>query len=172
MRIGWGLLLVGALVVNAGCGQRTVSVRDALPAGHEAFPWVLEGAVWAGSFDDAAEALGSDAETLRPLSPERVWLAVYHHEEQPERTLTLRCLAFGSGADVVAAYEALRPAAARDFDAGDEGCWTDLGVMFRWGRLLIEVFGQEATLDNQVQSTVIVGHVERHMPPGLPDQPE
>lgn len=166
----WPLGLV-PLLLCAGCAGTRVSVTEAFPPGSMATPWILRDAVWTGSFDEAAPALGDDADSWEKFGPTRVWLAVYGHEAMPERCLTVRCFAFESGKAARQAYDAQAPIGAKPFQAGDVGCWTDIGVMFQWGRLVCDVFGGSATFESQVQSTYLVALLMKRMPPGAPDDP-
>ena len=160
------------LVLCVGCASSHVTVREAFPPAEVASPWVLKDDVWSGSFAEAATALGDDAETWARFGPTRVWLAVYCHADHPERCLKVRCLAFGSTEDAGAAYAAFRPAVAKPFNAGDVGCWTEVGVLYRWGRLVFDIFGESATWESQVQTTYLATLIGKRMPPGAPENPQ
>lgn len=164
-----GLLL---LPLCAGCAGTRLSVLDAFPPGSVATPWILRDAVWTGSFDEAAPALGDDAELWRNSGATRVWLAVYCHETNPERCLTVRCFAFESPSTARRAYDVFAPITAKPFQAGDVGCWTEIGVLFQWGRLVFDVFGGSASWESQVQSTYLVALIGKRMPAGAPDNPQ
>lgn len=166
----WPFLL--PLLLCAGCAATRPNVIEAFPPGSLATPWILRDAVWTGSFDEAASALGDDAELWRQFGAGRVWLAVYCHENTPEQCLTVRCFAFESAADARHAYDAFAPLAAKPFQAGDVGCWTEVGVLFQWGRLVFDVFGGTATFESQVQSTYIAALLTKRMPRGAPDNPQ
>ena len=161
----------GMALALVGCAPQNRTLIEAFPPARVATPWVLEGQVWAGSFDDAAPGLGEDADAWGEFRPTRVWLARYTHEDRPQRVLTVRCLAFETPQQARRAYEKFAPLLARAFDGGDEGCWTGVGVLVRYGALVIEVFGPKQTFDNEVQSSLIASYMIRRMPPGLPDAP-
>jgi hypothetical protein len=167
----WAMLPI-AMLLAGGCARPTPTIASTFPTAHMATPWVLDGEVWSGSFFDAAPALGPDEADWRPFKPTRVWLAVYRHETETNRKLTLRAFAFATAGAAQQAYEQLRPPLAKDFKAGDEGCWTEIGVMFRWGRLIYDIFGAKASWHSEVQSASVASFVLNHMPPGLPDSPQ
>jgi hypothetical protein len=160
------------LLLCIGCAGTRPTVMTAFPPGSLATPWILRDAVWTGSFDEAAPALGDDADAWRKFGAGRVWLAIYCHETNPEQCLTVRCFAFESADAARKAYDALSPLAAKPFQAGDVGCWTEIGVLFQWGRLVFDVFGRNATFESQVQSTYLVALLTKRMPPGAPDDPQ
>ena len=60
---------------------------------------------------------------------------------------------------------------AEPFEIGDGGAWTDLGVLFAWGRLVFEIFGDRPTWSNQLQAVFIGSVIEKRMPPALPEDP-
>lgn len=155
----------------AGCADTRRPVTVAFPPAAAAWPWILQDAVWSGSFDESAPGLGEDAEKWRDHHPTRVWLAIYRHERDPRRRLTVRCFAFESSENARAALESFRPADAQPFDAGDEGCWTGVGVVFRWGRLVLEVFGPDASWGSQTQSSLLAAFLIKRMPAGAPEDP-
>ena len=160
------------LLICAGCAARNTAVSDAFPVGSVASPWVLQGEIWSGTFDEAAPALGDDAETWRKLTPTRVWLAIYGHELQPERCVKVRCFAFATPENARTAYNVAAPLVASRFQAGDEGCWTEIGVLYRWGRLVFDIFGDQATWASQVQASYLSAVISRQMPPGAPENPQ
>jgi hypothetical protein len=162
--------LIGLLVVS-GCTARNTSIADAFPPGSMATPWVLQGEVWSGSFDDAAPALGDDAATWGQFAPVRVWLAVYCHENAPERCLKVRCLAFATPEDAQQAATAFCTPGAAAFSYGDGGCWTQIGVLFRWGRLVLDIFGGDTSWGSEVQSAMLAAFFVKLMPAGLPGNP-
>ncbi len=164
-----GVLL---LMAGGGCAQQRASVIEAFPPASLASPWALQGEVWAGTFEEAGAALGDEAEEWREFSPTHVWLAIYRHENEPERCLTVRCFACAASTDARRAFDFFKPAGAAPLEAGDAGCWTEIGVLFRWGRLVIEVFGHSATWSSQVQSSYLAAFITKRMPPGAPEQPE
>jgi hypothetical protein len=137
-----------------------------------AAPWRLRAAVWSGGFDEAAAALGEDAQRWGRFEPSRVWLAVYERGDDPETRLTLRVFAFESAERAEQAYGRNRPDAAGSFAVGDEGCWLPDGVLFRWSRLVFESFVYEPAGHETAESVVpFVGYIERRMPAGLPGDP-
>jgi len=165
---GAGLII---LLMVCGCAAPGRSITEAFPPGSVAAPWVLQNDVWAGRLEAAAPALGDDAALWREHAPERVWLAVYSHEDAPERCLKVRCFVLPSREVARQAFEALRPAGAQPFKYGDVGCWTDIGVLFQWGRLVVEIFGRDASWASQVQSAMLATFIAKRMPPGLSDNP-
>jgi hypothetical protein len=166
--IAGSLLLLGC----AGCAAERRSVAEAFPPGSVASPWRLQGEVWCGTLDEAAAALGNDADRWRELGPTRVWLAVYRHEDKPAQTVTVRCFAFETADAARRAYDAVRPADAQAYEAGDAGCWTEIGVLFQWGRLVLDVFGHDASWGSQVQASLLAAFITKRMPPGAPGNPQ
>jgi hypothetical protein len=166
-----GRLSLMMLLWCAGCTQSSLVV-DAFPPAASASPWVLVEEVWQGSFKEAAPALGDDAATWATHDPQWVWLARYEHERHPGYVLTARALAFPLADDARAAFDAFRAPEAKDF-AGpwDAGCWTDIGVMFRWGRLVFDIFGERAAWSNELQSAMLANGIAKRMPPGAPEEP-
>jgi hypothetical protein len=146
-------------------------MTSAFPPAHLASPWVLQDEVWTGTFDEAVPALGDDAEGWRRFGPTRTWLAIYRHEDHPERCLTARCFAFDSAEEARRAFEFFRPDGAEAFEAGDAGCWIEIGVLFRWGRLVCDVFGHDAPWDSQIQSAMLAAFITNRMPAGVPENP-
>jgi hypothetical protein len=169
--MSWRGVGLPLLAVVSGCVGPARSVTEAFPAGSLAAPWVLQSGVWSGSFEEAAAALGDDVAVWREYSPARAWLAVYCHEDALERCLKVRCFALASQEDARQAFEAVRPLGAQPFKYGDIGCWTEIGVLFQWGRLVIEVFGPDASWGSQVQSAMLATHIAKRMPPGLLENP-
>jgi len=163
--------LVVALVGCTGCAARPRTVVEAFPPGSVAAPWTLDGAVWSGTLPEAAPGLGPDAAAWEVFRPARVWLAKYRHEERTDRVLTVRCFAVASPDDAREAVARFRPPGATPVALGDEGYWTAAGVLFRWGRLVIEVFGPEASWSNEVQASLLAAYLIKRMPPGVPDDP-
>jgi hypothetical protein len=170
-RLGLAALLGLTAVCGTACTPAQRTLATVLPHGSLAAPWILDGAVWEGSFDQAAPALGDDADALRPFDPTRVWLAVYRHESRPGQTLTVRVWAFGSQTVAQQALARLRPVPAERFKAGDQGYWTDLGVLFSWGRLVFDIISSEPSQQVEYDAARLTGCIERRMPPGLPDDP-
>lgn len=163
--------IVWSLVVLCiGCAS-PARVDDAFPPARAADPWILDEAVWSGTFDEAATALGDDAAALAPLGPRRVWIARYCHDSEP-RALVARGLALADAEAARLAYHAACPTQGREFNRGDEGCWTDVGVAFRRDRLIIEVFGQPPSWASTVQAAVLATYIDRRLTPqalaGLP----
>lgn len=154
-----------------GCAAPQARVIAAFPPVAAAYPWVLQDEVWSGTFEDAAPALGADADAWRAHEPRRVWLARYCHTDHAEQGLTIRCFAFDSPDRARRAFQAFRPPAAKAFDCGDAGCWTSIGVLFQWGRLVFDVFGPDASWGSELQSAVLAGHLAKRMPPGAPEDP-
>ena len=159
------------LLCCAGCTQSSVVV-DVFPPAAAASPWVLVDKVWQGSFDEAAAALGNDAAMWAAHDPQRVWLARYEHERHPGYMLTARALAFGATDDARTAFDAFRATEAKDF-AGpwDAGCWTNIGVMFRWGRLVFDIFGERAAWSNELQAAMLANGIAKRMPAEIPEEP-
>lgn len=156
-----------------GCSEKRVALIDAFPHGALAAPWALQGPVWSGTFAQAAEGLGVDADRWKAFSPERVWLAVYQHDTQRSRRMTVRAFAMETPARAQQAYLEFVPAGAKAFKAGDEGVWTTDGVFFRWGRLVFDVFNSDAKKSAiPEQAVYLVAFLEKNMPRGLPEQPQ
>jgi len=164
--------LVG-VVLLAGCQATRVTISDTFPKGTLASPWVLDGEVWDGEFSAASDSLGEEGEQWAGLDPWHVWLAVYRHDTQPRQKLILRAFAFASPDDARRAYDAVRPRAPETLSMGDQACWTDDGVLVRWGRLVIDVFGVGTTRSSAPeQALYLAAFIEKKMPAGLPDAPE
>lgn len=159
------------LLLLAGCAGGPRPVRDAFPPGASAAPWILQGDVWSGTFDQAAPALGDDAPEWQRHGPTRIWLARYCHEQHPDRCLTVRGFAFASVEDARRAYESLRPADAQAFRAGTAGCWTEIGVLFQDGRLVFDILGPQAGWDSQIQAALLASFLANRMPAGAAEQP-
>ena len=174
MKLARGLrwmVLVAAALLAGGCALRGRTLVSAFPQASEAPPWVLDGRGWSGSFAQAAIGLGPDAEQWRPHRPVQVWLAVYRHQTAADRKLTVRAMAFDTRESARRAYEHFQPDDARAFRAGEEGCWTEIGVLFVWGRLVFDIFGSRASWRSEVQAAAMTGFIQSHMPRGLPDAP-
>jgi hypothetical protein len=159
------------LPLCAACATRH-SVVDAFPPGASADPWVLQGAVWSGSFADAVDGLGDDAAAWQRYNPTQAWLAIYCRNDHPEHCLKVRIFGFASPVDARAAYDAALPLDPKPYQIGDVGCWTELGVLCQWGRLVIDVFGEDTSWGSQVQSSLLATYLGRRMPPGIPDNPQ
>jgi hypothetical protein len=169
-----GLTLAATTVVPllaAGCAATRAPLVEAFPPGSVASPWHLQGEVWTGPFDEAAPALGDDAETWNRFKPERAWLAVYCHESEAQRCIRVRCVSFASVDEARRAFLALQPLEVKPFQAGDEVCWTEIGVLFRWERLVFDIFGDEASWGSQVQASYIAAVLGKRMPRGAPEDP-
>jgi hypothetical protein len=160
-----------SLFLVAGCASPARSVVQVFPPGSTVAPWLLQHDVWTGRLDEAAPALGGDVAFWHQWKPEQVWLAVYCHEEVLERCLKVRCFALPSRAAARQAFEALQPQGARPFKYGDAGCWTDIGVLIQWGRLVVEIFGGDASWNSQVQAALLATFIAKRMPAGLPENP-
>ena len=150
------LLGLACLCMFGGCAWRAKTITAVFPAGSQAAPWVLQDAVWDGSFARAARGLGE---------------AVYHHQDDPKRRTTVRAFAFDSRVAARNAYQHFRPTDAKAFNAGDEGCWTEIGVLFVWGRMVFDVFGNDASFSSQGQSAYVTALIEKEMPTTLPEAP-
>lgn len=164
--------LLAATCLLAGCAPRNATVASAFPQAASAAPWVLSGAVWSGTFTQATPALGDDADDWHQFQPTQVWLAVYHHERDPGRTLTVRAFAFDSAQTARRAFQHFRPVDATEFRAGTEGCWTRIGVLFVRDRLVFDIFGSEPTWRNEIQAAMLAGYIQNAMPAGLPSAPQ
>ena len=137
-----------------------------------ATPWVLAGDVWSGSFEDARPGLGDEAAQWEAFQPQNVWLAVYRHDTRPENHLTARIWSFAETEDAAAAFEHFRPADADVLEAGDRGCWTDLGILVQWKRLVIEVFASGAPgTANAEQSLYLYALIEKQLNAELAGDP-
>ncbi len=163
-----------ALLVLSGCtapppsaSQSSVlaptsRLRDVFPSGGMATPWRLAAPAWDGQLQAAIPAL-EDAPKWRALAPHTVGLARYVHEADAQRVLVARVFAFDQPEAARNAYRTTCRADAEPLEAGDEGCWTSVGVCVRRAKLLIEVFGQESSWESQVQSAFLLGLIERRM---------
>lgn len=158
------------LALLLGCGQRS-TVVEAFPPAAVADPWILQDVVWSGTFEEATAGLGDDAEAWRPHGPQRVWLAIYCHEYRLEECCKVRAFAFANARQAHGAYSEFKPDDAKPFEIGDAGCWTDDGVLFCWGRLVFELFGDDPSWSSQVRSSLIASFIGKRMPPGVPDDP-
>jgi len=167
--IRWLILILP--LCPLGCAGNHANLADAFPPGASASPWILTGDVWTGTFEQAAPALGDEAETWRPLRPTTAWLAIYHHQQTPARTLTARCFAFPSTKAARHAYDVLAPLDAKPFQAGNVGCWTELGVLFQQDRLVFDIFGPNPSWSNELQAAVLAAHITKRIPAGLPQDP-
>lgn len=165
------LLVVLPLIAGIGCAGRDMTLVEAFPPAATADPWFLHEPVWTGPFEAAIEALGDDAQTWAGCNPTQVWLAVYCHRDLSERCLKVRAFAFADIADAHRAFEAFRPPDAKRYHVGDEGCWTEIGVLFRWGRVVFDVFGPEASWGSQVQSSYLAAVLVKRTPPTLVEDP-
>jgi hypothetical protein len=159
------------LLACVGCASRTGVVADAFPPAALASPWELQGTVWSGTFEEATNALGDETPDWRRCEPTHAWIAKYCHVQTSHRCLTVRIFAFNDRAHAERAYTFFQPKDPRPFKAGDAGCWTDFGVLIRWGRLVIDVFGPAASLDDQLQSGLLAGFLVNGMPTRAPDNP-
>lgn len=166
------LLLATTLAFATGCAQRRPRLARVFPHNSAAWPWLLRQSIWEGSIDQAASALGHDAELWQKLKPDRVWLAVYDHATRDDTQLAVRVFRFPTADEARAAYDAVRPPDAEAFDIGDAGCWTSDGLLFVWGRLVFDVLirSQSGEVDPE-QTIAVVSFLEHRMPPGLPADP-
>lgn len=168
-RIAIAILLILPLV---GCAQQTTTISDGFPLGRVATPWLLDGKVWEGSFERAADGLGEEAANWRPMAPEHVWLAVYRHETSPDEKLVVRAFQFPTAAKAERVYDTLKPAGADPLRGGDEACWLNDGVLVRWGKLVFEIFGNtENEFANTTQAMYLMIFLEKQMPADLPQNP-
>ncbi len=164
-----GAALIVAL--TAGCAIQPARLADAFPRAAAADPWRLDGDVWVGPFSAAAYTLGDDAGAWGGLDPLRVWLAIYRHAEHAEARLVVRVFEFESPAGAERAYARFVPAVERPFQAGDEGCWLDDGVLFRRGRLVFEYFGTgDRDRATPEQAVLLVGLMERKLAAGIAEE--
>lgn len=165
-------LVVLALPLCLGCAGRRGLVSDAFPDASVAAPWVLEDRVWMGTFEAALPAFGRDAAQWRELAPVRAWLATYRHETDPDKHLIVRCLSFASAEEARRACAALRPPEARDLRLGEEGYWTGVGVLFRCGRLIVDVFGADPSWSGELQAMYLASVIAKRLPAGVPADPQ
>jgi len=161
-----------ATLVLAGCNARHVTIADTFPKGSYASPWVLQGEVWSGSLEQAADAIGDEAAQWATFGPERVWLAVYQHDTRVAHKLIVRAWAFASAAQARRAFEHFQPKDAKSLQAGNGGCWTDDGILVLWGRMVFDIFGSgPSTLTSPGQAVYLLAFFEKQMPPNLPSAP-
>ena len=159
-------------VALSGCNATRVTIADTFPKGSYATPWVLRGEVWSGSLAQAGVALGAEAEQWGVFEPERLWLGVYQHDTRGDHELVVRVWAFSSPERTRRAYEHFRPGNADPIEAGDEGCWTDDGILVCWGRLVFDIFGRGLSgLASPEQAVYLLAFFEKQMPADLPDDP-
>jgi hypothetical protein len=163
--------VTAGLTFAGGCAAAPRNLVDVFPPAAVAAPWHLDGSVWTGSIDQAAAGLGEDADAWRQSGATRVWLAVYRHEQDPQRRLTARAFAFESSEAARQACQRFCPPKPTEFHAGDGGCWTGIGVLFVCGRVVFEIFGQEASWQNEIHSAAVAGHIVSRMPPELAASP-
>ena len=84
----------------------------------------------------------------------------------------MRIFAFSSTQQARRAFESFRPADADALQAGDEGCWTDDGILVLWGRLVFDIFGSgSGRIANPEQAVYLLAFIERQMPADLPGAP-
>lgn len=162
-----------AAVCTAGCAQKHVVISDTFPRGGYASPWVLDGSVWSGTPAEAADAIGAEYEQWAAFNPARIWLAVYRHDARADNTLTVRAWTFPSSEQARRAYEKVRPENASKLKAGDEACWTQDGVLVRWGRMIFDIFGRgPAGGARPEQAVYLLAFFEKRMPRDLPYNPQ
>lgn len=165
------VMLACIAIAVTGCTDRRALI-DAFPTGAAASPWLLDGSVWSGDFESAASAIGDDAPGWRRLAPRRVWLAVYKHESRPTQRITIRVFDLGSRAQAQVAYDEFKPPLVPGFSAGDSACWTSDGLLLRWGRLVLDIFGGDAQRGAVPEQAVyLLAFLEKNMPPGVPENP-
>jgi hypothetical protein len=152
-----------AAFLCAGCAGADARITDAFPPARAAAPWLQHGAVWSGAFDAARASLGADAPRWARHSPRRVWIGAYVHEDHAERRQTLRCFEFESESAALLAYRDACPPGARPLDLADEACWSPTGAAFRRGRLVGEVFGDDAEWSNEVSAAVLATHFAKRL---------
>lgn len=148
-----------ALLPLAGCSGGSASMRDAIPIGEMATPWVLVGEVWEGDLIDAIDATGEDGARWLERGARRVHLAKYVHRDHPVQRLTLRVFEFPDGASAREACAAARPAGAEEYRCGDSGFWTDDGVTCALGPHVLEVFGEDGEMRTQLAAAYLAGIV-------------
>lgn len=169
---GWTLVLLAVLTLT-GCWGKHVTIADTFPKAAYASPWELQGEVWSGSFERATGALGEEAQAWGTFEPQRVWLAVYQHDAHRDHKLTVRAFAFSSAGQARRAFEHFRPPKADQLKAGDEGCWTEDGVLVVWGRMVFDVFGSgPSVFAGPEQALYLLAFIEKKMPADLPDAPQ
>lgn len=158
------------LLLSGGCTM-TPRVDDAFPPGGAAYPWVRTGeVVWSGSAAEASRVVEIDAATW-PVLPQRVWLAVYRHADRPQRILTVRAFAFTDEEAARAGFAHLRPVGAEVYRGGVEGAWLAGGVLFREGRLVWDIFGQEPSWADQLQASYVAALVLQRLSPEVAADP-
>jgi len=161
------------LTLAAGCQNKRTNIAGTFPIGGMADPWILEGTVWSGDPEQAAEGVGEDAEPWSAFEPQRVWLAVYRHDIRLRHTLVIRAWAFASQEQARQAYLHFQPNVPEPLKAGDEGCWTKDGVLVLWGRMVFDIFGRgPGRLASPEQAVYLWAFLEKRMPPDLPLNPE
>lgn len=153
--------LLAALLLG-GCSLRQNDISRGFPRGDAAWPWTLKGDVWTGDMAAAREGLGADADKWARTTPQRVWLAVYEHKSRPPERIIIRGFSYATLADAEKAYRERLPILPDRFDAGDEGTWTPDGVLFRWRRMVFEVFGV-TTESSAAQAAYVSGELEKRM---------
>ncbi len=164
------LLVFAMAPVIAGCAGNSARVADAFPPASSAAPWVLQGAPWQGLFETARPSLGADAERWGRHAPGCVWLATYAHQDNPRRRLSARCFELPTDGAARAAFADACPQDARSLALGDEACWSATGVAFRRGRYVGEVFGDDISWSNEVESAVLATQFARRLVRLLGDQ--
>ena len=158
-------LLTLIVTGSGGCVKSPRTIEAAFPRGLAADPWALVDDVWTGPAVRAASAVGHDWKRIEPHHPERAWLAVYRHERNPERTVTVRAFEFDSRKTAQRVFENWKPQDAPQFKIGDGGCFTEIGVMFVWGDTFFDVFANNADWNAQMQAAYLTGFIENKLPP-------
>lgn len=171
-RLACPVALACLLSAAFGCAPRPSAVVDAFPKGSCAAPWRLEGRVWTGRFEQAADAFGQEAESWVRFGPRRVWLANYAHEERPGERMSVRVLSFESAAAARSAYEHHQPLKTEPLRAGDSACWTEDGILVLWGRLVLDIFANAPHGHARPEQAVyLLAFFERAMSPQLAADP-
>ncbi|MCA9245329.1 MAG: hypothetical protein KDA32_15340 [Phycisphaerales bacterium] len=153
-----------------GCSLREANISRSFPRGDSAWPWVLRGDVWTGDMRGAESGLGGDAEKWARMSPQRVWLGVYDHKTRAPERVVIRAFAYPTVEDAERAYRDNLPILPDRFDAGDQGTWTPDGVMFRWRRMVFEIFGV-TTEGAAAQAAYVCGQLEERLTAELVTNP-
>lgn len=158
-----GMILLVLALAGGGCRAGAPRIADAFPPARAASPWVQQGEVWSGAFEAARVSLGADASRWARHAPRHVWIGSYVHEDHADRRQTVRCFEFDSESAALLAYRDACPAGARPLDLADEGCWSPTGVAFRAGRLVAEVFGDDAAWSSEVNAAILATQFARRL---------
>jgi len=129
--------------------------------------------VWSGSPKQAAAALGDEARKITQLAPQRIWLARYAHDNDPQQSLTVRAYGFDSEERADDALANLRSGEDPPFEIADGGWWTQDGVLFRWKRFVFDIFGNDpAGLATPEQAGFLSAFFEQRLNDTDPDAPK